>query len=133
MSNTKYNKLIQKSIKTYNKLRNNRKVKNYKLVTKIVESISEKQPEREYYKSDNKYDYYIELPFRKLILDSDKGAFYQNKSYNCVYCEKGEDIKGKSIPYEYDFCLGLSNLTRQEIEQEIDLFIKYKNNNLKEI
>lgn len=133
MDNSKYDKLIQKSIKTYNKLRNNKKVKDYEIVTKIVESISEKQPKREYYKSDDKYDYYIELPFKKLVIDNDKGAFYQNESYNCVYCEKGKNIEGKSIPYEYDFCLGLSNLTRQEIEQEIDLFIKYKNNDLKEI
>ena len=73
------------------------------------------------------------MPFKKLIVDNDKGAFYQNESYNCVYCEKGKNIEGKPIPYEYDFCLGLSNLTRQKIEQEIDLFIKYKNNNLKEI
>lgn len=123
MSNTKYNKLIQKSIKTYNKLRNNRKVKNYKLVTKIVESIAEKQPERKYWKSTKTNDYYIELPYEKLV-PTKKGVKYEHRGYNCIYCKKGANPK--DVIGWGNFCLSLCNLTEEQLKDNVNKFLEFK-------
>lgn len=114
---------LKEAIKTFNELKNTDIIKRYEEAFDIVVKEISKQPERKYWKSTKTNDYYIELPYEKLV-PTEEGVKYEHRSYNCIYCRKGEnpnDVIGWG-----NFCLSLCNLTEEQLKDRVDKFLELK-------
>ena len=99
---------LREAIKTYNELQDKEEIKKYsKALNIICEKMSKCKPKKEYYKSSNVKDYYIELPYMELTFNKGKAVFKKHY-YNCTYKYKDE----KSVGGNY--CLSLCKYTRKK-------------------
>lgn len=103
---------IKEAIKIHNELEDNELVKKYMEALHILVEETHKKPKKEYYKSSNLKDYYIELPYKELTFSNGK-AVYKKHNYSCSYRNKNNDGGG-------NYCLSLCNKTRKGIEEFID-------------
>ena len=117
---------IEEAIKTYNELYDDENVKRYNETLGVILKETDKKPEKEYYKSSNIYDYYIEFPYKRLCLTSE-GAKYEEHGYNAIFKKK----KDRIFPGKYygggNFCLSLCKFSKEEIEQLIEERIERDN------
>ena len=111
---------LKEAIKIHNELQDTEEIKRYTEALNIVVKNINKKATTEYYKSSNKNDYYIELPYRRLEINAKGKAVYRKRGYNCL-C-KSLDKKSST-----NFCLSLCNYTRQDIENLIERHIKEDN------
>lgn len=99
-------------------------IKEYNDVfTKLV-NYPRGEPELEYYKSSDLYDYYIELPFEKFIRRDGKYQFVQH-----YYSYIGRQ-KGKKSGWVINACLSLCGYSKEEIMEMIDEVIIEDNEKL---
>lgn len=92
-------------------LENNELVQKYMEALHIVIKYTERKPKKEYYKSSNMKDYFIELPYKYITFENGK-AKWQKCGYNCSYRNVNNDGGG-------NYCLSLCNKTRKNIEKFI--------------
>ena len=104
---------LKEAIKIHNELEDNEQVQKYLEALSIVVKELDRKAKVEYYKSSSIKDYYIELPYKQLTINSDGKAVYRKHSYNCIYKYKNEKAHG-------NYCLSLCNYTKEYIEQLID-------------
>ena len=103
---------LEEAIKIYDSLHKNESIKLYnKAINVLLEEMNKRKPEEEYFKSSNKYDYYIRQPYEEIVF-GENGVEFRQHSYDCV--GKG---KGEGCIY---FCLGLCNYSQEEIMEIID-------------
>lgn len=91
-------------------------VKEYVDVLNKVVRFEQEEPKKEYYKSSNKYDYFIKYPYEEFtVLNSGKYGFRK----------RGYDASGKSVDGKGEllFCLGLCNKTKEEMIEYIEKHI----------
>ena len=89
-------------------------IKEYNDVfTKLV-NYPRGEPELEYYKSSDLYDYYIELPYEKFIRRNGKYQFVQ---YGYSYIGRQ---KGKKSGWVINACLSLCGYSKEEIMEMIE-------------
>lgn len=89
-------------------------IKEYRQVVSEVVSYPKGEPELEYYKSSDLYDYYIELPYERFDYKYDK---YQFIKHNYNYIGKGIGIKKG---WTRNACLSLCKYSKEEIMAMID-------------
>lgn len=114
---------LKEAIETYNELKDNNVIKRYEEAFDVIIKEISKQPERKYWKSTETNDYYIELPYEKLV-PTKGGVKYEHRSYNCVYCRKGENPD--NIIGWGNFCLSLCNLTEEQLKDRVNKFLELK-------
>lgn len=107
---------LKEAIKIYNELCIKEEIKKYDEALHILcNKMKDCKPKKEYYKSSKTKDYYIELPYRELTVNS-KGQFvYKKHSYSCSYTYKN---KGKYSGGNY--CLSKCNRNREYITNFIE-------------
>ena len=110
----------EEEIETFNAIKDLPIIKQYlDLLDKIV-SFNDKKPKEKYYKSSQLRDYYIEMPYEQLTLNSE-GKYYIQKrgySYNGKRKDKSSTLYG---------CLSYCNYSLKEIKKEIDKSIEEDN------
>lgn len=89
-------------------------IKEYNDVFTNLVNYPKGEPELEYYKSSDLYDYYIELPYKKFIRRDGKYQFVQH------YCSYIGRQKGKSSGWVINACLSLCGYSKEEIMERID-------------
>ena len=112
---------VEKAIETYNKLHNNNIVKAFLEAQNMIVKEIRKEQERKHYKSSNKYDYYIELPYKTIELYPN--AHYRQHTYNAIYVKSGKSPNN----YSGNFCLSLCNYSKEKIIELIEKRIKNDN------
>lgn len=117
---------IEEAIKTYNELYDDENVKKYNETLHIILNETDKEPEREYYKSSNTHDYYIELPYKRLALTSE-GAKYEEHGYNAIFTPRKNKILPGKTKYCGNFCLSLCKYSREKIKEFIEDHIREDN------
>lgn len=117
---------IEEAIKTYNELYDNENVKKYNETLHIILKETNKKPEREYYKSSNTHDFYIELPYKRLALTSE-GAKYEEHGYNAIFTPRKDRILPDKTKYGGNFCLSLCKYSREKIQEFIEDHIREDN------
>ena len=114
---------LKEAIEIYNSLHNNESVKLYnKAIHILLEEMSKRKPEREYFKSSNKYDYYIEQPYEEMFF-GENGIGFQQHSYNAIGESKGYGT--------VNFCLSLCNYSEEKIMTIIENHIIEDNKEIK--
>lgn len=112
--------MSEEEIETFNAIKDLPIIKQYTdLLDKIV-SFNDKKPKEKYYKSSQLRDYYIEMPYNRLTLNSE-GKYYIKKcnySYNGKRKDKGSTLYG---------CLSYCNYSLKGIKKEIDKSIEKDN------
>lgn len=110
---------------TLYELKNNEVVKTYLKAQHEVVTYSQEEnvaKSLEYYKSSEKYDYYIQLPYENFeVLANGKYGFRQ---HNFSYCGKGV---GEYKNWSISGCCSLCNFTKEKIKDMIDKRIKEDN------
>lgn len=113
---------LEEAIRVYNELRNNKDVERYCEALHIVcQEWDKAKPELEFYKSSNKYDYYIELPYKQLTVFGDGKTGYRNNGFNYI----GKGINGNKS--SLNGCVGLCNNSKEEVMKSIDRSIEEDN------
>lgn len=113
---------LEEAIEIYNLLHKNESIELYnKVIHILLEEMNKRKPEQEYFKSSNKYDYYIEQPYEEMFF-SENGVEFRQHSYNGIG-------KGKGNGYT-NFCLSLCNYSQEEIMTIIDKHIVEDNEKL---
>lgn len=109
---------LKEAIKTYNSLNGNEIIKQFEEARHlIIEEMANRKPELEYYKSSNKYKYYIEKPYEKITFENGK-AIKKKRNYSAI---------AKSKTSTVNFCLSLCNYSREDIIKLIEKHIKEDN------
>ena len=98
---------LEEAIEVYNSLYKNENIELYhKAISVLLEETNKRKPEQEYFKSSNKYDYYIEKPYEEMYFGT-TGIEFRQHSYNAI---------GKSKGYgTVNFCLSLCNYSLEKI------------------
>lgn len=98
---------LEEAIEVYNSLYKNKSIKLYNdAIAVLLEEMNKRKPEQEYFKSSNKYDYYIEKPYEEISFGTN-GIEFKQHSYNAI---------GKSKGYgTINFCLSLCNYSLEKI------------------
>ncbi len=113
--------LLKKEIEIYNELFKDEKIKEYERARKKLLDYSHKDHiEKELYKSVNGVDYFIELP-REEIRFTNEGVIIRQYSYNGFY----QSEKSKT-----NYCLGLCNMTKEQIVANLERDIKENNEDI---
>ena len=114
---------LEEAIEIYNALHNTESIKLYnKAIHILLEEMDKRKPEQEYFKSSNKYDYYIEQPYKEMFFGKN-GIEFQQHSYNAI---------GKSKGYgTVNFCLSLCNYSEEKIMTIIENHIIEDNKEIK--
>ena len=98
---------IEEAIEVYNSLHNNKSIKLYnEAIHVLLEEMDKRKPELVYFKSSNKYDYYIERPYEEMYF-AENGIEFRQHSYNVIGKGKGYGT--------INFCLSLCNYSQEEI------------------
>lgn len=113
---------LEEAIEVYNSLHKNESIKLYhNAISVLLEEMNKRKPKQEYFKSSNKYDYYIEQPYEKMSFSAN-GIEFQQHSYNAI---------GKSKGYgTVNFCLSLCNYSQEKIMTIIENHIIKDNEEL---
>lgn len=111
--------MSEEEIETFNAIKDLPIIKQYTdLLHKIVSF--NKKPKEKYYKSSQLRDYYIEMPYDELTLNSE-GKYYIKK---CSYSYNGKRKDKSSTVYG---CLSYCNYSLKEIKKKIDKSIEEDN------
>lgn len=114
----------KEEIETFNAIKDLPIIQQYTdLLNKIVQFNNDK-PKKEYYKSSQLRDYYIEMPHNVITVDKD-GKYFKKK---CGYNYVGERKDKKSTLYG---CVSYCNYSLEEIKEMIDKSIEKDNLELK--
>ena len=98
---------LEEAIEVYNSLRNSETIKLYnKAIPILLEEMDKRKPQQEYFKSSNKYDYYIEQPYEEMFFGTN-GIEFRQHSYNGIGKNKGNGT--------INFCLSLCNYSEEKI------------------
>lgn len=104
---------LDEAIEIYNSLCNNESIKLCnKAISVLLEEMGKRKPEQKYFKSSNKYDYYIEQPYEEMFFGTN-GIEFRQHSYNGIG-------KGKIGNGTINFCLSLCNYSKEKIMTIID-------------
>ena len=107
---------LEEAIEIYNSLHNNESIRLYReAVSILLEEMNKRKPELKYFKSSNKYDYYIEQPYEEMSFGVN-GIEFRQHSYSGV----GKAKNGKST---VNFCLSLCNYSEEKIMTIIEKYI----------
>lgn len=102
---------IKEAIEIYNKYKNDEKIRRFEDARHIIlEEMEKRKPEREFYMSTEKGDYYIEKPYKKLNF-TENGIEEQQHMYNAILKRKNSIC---------NFCLSLCRCSKEEIIQIIE-------------
>lgn len=112
--------MTKEEIETFNAIKDLPIIKQYIDLLDKVCSFNANKPKERFYKSSKKYDYFIELPYEDLTLDSQFNYYIRKRGYSY----NGKNKKTGSVRY---FCLSLCNYTLKEIKEKIDESIKEDN------
>lgn len=114
---------LDEAIKVYNEFISSEEMKKFKEAEHmIMDEIDSQKPLEEYYKSSKLYDYYIQLPYNELRLTSG-GAIFRYNGYNGIAKKKG------NISYHFckNLCLSLCDKSKEDIENQLDIWIREDN------
>lgn len=112
--------MSKEEIETLNAIKDLPIIKQYIDLLDKVCGFQETKPKEKYYKSSQKYDYFIQMPFEQLTIDSE-GKYYIRK---CSYSYIGKRKDRKSTLYG---CLSYCHYSLKEIKQMIDEHIEKDN------
>ena len=109
---------LEEAIRIYNKIADNEKVRQFEEARSLIlKEMNIRKPELEFYKSSNKYNYYIEKPYEELTFEDNKVVKRQH-SYSAI---------GKNKVSTTNFCLSLCNYSKEQIVKIIENSIKQDN------
>jgi hypothetical protein len=111
---------LKEAIKIHNELQDKEEIKKYCEALNIVVKNLDKKAPIKFYKSSNKNEYFIELPYRRLEINAEGKAVYKKYGYSALYTSLDKKSGG-------NFCLSLCNCTKQDIENLIEKHIKEDN------
>lgn len=99
---------LKEAIEIYNSLHNNESIKLYnKAIPILLEEMDKRKPEQKYFKSSNKYDYYIEQPYEEMFF-SENGIEFKQHYYNAI-------AKAKNGKSTLNHCLSLCKYSEEKI------------------
>lgn len=113
---------LEEAIKIYNRLATNERIRQFEEARSLIlKEMDSRKPELEFYKSSNKYAYYIEKPYEKLTFQNNK-VIKRQHSYSAI---------GKNKTSTINFCLSLCDCSKEEIIKIIEKNIKEDNGETK--
>lgn len=109
---------LKEAIEIYNERFCDRDIKEFEEARNVIlKEMEKRKPKEEYYKSSSKYDYYIELPYEKILL-TNCGVTFKQCGYNGIAKRKGEN------EWVINHCQSYCNLSKEEIKEWLDSDIK---------
>jgi len=112
--------MSKEELETFNAIKDLPIIKQYIDLLDKVCSFQETKPKEKYYKSSQKYDYFIQMPFEELTIDSEGKYYIRKRNYSYI----GKRKDGKSTLYS---CLSYYHYSLKEIKQMIDKSIEKDN------
>ena len=102
---------IKKAIEIYNKYKDDEKIKNFEIARSIIlKEMNNRKPEREFYMSTSKGEYYIEKPYKELYFGKN-GIEERQRSYSVILKTKKSTL---------NFCLSLCGYSKEDIIKIIE-------------
>lgn len=104
---------LNEAIEIYNSLHKNESIKLYcDALHVVVEEMQKRKPKEVYYKSSDKYDYYIVYPYTEICFTED-GVGFRERYYDA----KGKNKDGRSTLH---FCLSLCKYSKEKMIEKIE-------------
>lgn len=115
---------LNEAIEIYNSLHKNESIKLYcDALHVVVEEMQKRKPKEVYYKSSDKYDYYIRQPYTEIYFSED-GVKFREHYYDAIG-------KGKVTNGTLYFCDSLCKYTEDKIIESIERHILEDNKETK--